>query len=124
MIDLALLMADRKGCGQITASDAEVYDLLAIFLKRLSMTTLVFDGIDECYDHNDFLRRLGMISANTTCKILLSSRPTVDSSNYFHSFETCMMMLEDGANMDDIERYVRRKLRTSSEVRNWTRAKT
>ncbi|KAH8689285.1 hypothetical protein GQ44DRAFT_720457 [Phaeosphaeriaceae sp. PMI808] len=106
-IDLALLMTNRKGCGQIAASDAEVCDLLAIYLKRLPATTLIFDGVDECHDCNDFLRCLSIISADTGCKILLSSRPTVDFNNYFQSFESSTMILEDEANIHDIERYVR-----------------
>jgi hypothetical protein len=107
VIDLAVLMTGHKSCGQATASSAEVCELLAIYLKRFPATILIFDGVDECHDYSGFLRQLGIISADTNCKILLSSRPTVDSSSYFRGFEIYTMRLEDEGNIDDIEHYVR-----------------
>lgn len=106
VIDLALLLMERKGSGQLAASDDEVQCLLAIYLQKIPNITLVFDGVDECSDSDTFLQTVGEIAAKSACKMLLSSRPTITTDSY-KSIKVSTILLEELANYQDIEKYLR-----------------
>ncbi|CAO2657773.1 Nn.00g038990.m01.CDS01 [Neocucurbitaria sp. VM-36] len=109
-IDTALLMKYNQGCGQVTASAAEVRDLLSLFLHQSPETTLIFDGVDECDEYLWFAEHLNEIVTGTSCRIFLSCRPTVSIDGYFEGFESTTLLLNHEENAQDIVSYVEPKI--------------
>ena len=133
IIDAASVMMDTRGRGQPVASTEEVLTLLQYILQRERSSILVFDGVDECSQHNEFFRCLQAIVPTplardrtlahpvsnagpkpTTiritaepgkCAIVLFSRPNVKFPQFLT--ENCQTMnLSASENLNDIERYL------------------
>lgn len=111
-IDSALLLRHSNGSGQVIASDEEIKALLKLYLHRWPKTTLVVDGIDECYNYDDFLKQLSRLVAGTSCRVFLSCRPTVSVRGCFYRHETTVMHLRPDDNMHDIQLYVQLEIRS------------
>ncbi|KAI0115793.1 hypothetical protein GGR51DRAFT_502137 [Nemania sp. FL0031] len=110
LVDFALLLKDVKGSGQLVASATEIWTLLRFFLEKLQSITLIFDGLDECYDAGEFLRQLSQITSTTVSRILLLSRPNIDLDGTWAG-ESRVLHLGGQENLEDIKTYLSKGLR-------------
>ena len=68
---------DVDGSGQLVGSESEIASILQLALQHFPGAKLVFDGVDECTDPPAFLEKLYAICGNSTCQIVLLSRPNL-----------------------------------------------
>ncbi len=108
-IDIGSLLYDN-GKGQNKASDKEVRDVVHLFLKRLGPSYLVFDGIDECSDIDDFLLSINDILLESSCKILIFTRPIMEIPGPIGHGKFHHIILENEKNGGDIEIYLRMRM--------------
>lgn len=118
--------------GQLTASLEEILSVLRHLLAIFDHSTLIFDGIDECADQSEFFRCLQDITSiiwssqddahvcldkacpdneaclactSATCKVVLSSRPTIRIPRFVSSRCT-QLRLRSEQNLNDIIAYL------------------
>lgn len=108
-IDIGSLLYDN-GKGQNRASDKEVRDIVHLFLNRLGPSVLVFDGIDECSDIEDFLLSINDILLESSCKILIFTRPITEIPGPIGHRKFHHIILENEKNFGDIEIYLRMRI--------------
>lgn len=142
IIDAASVVMDTKGKGQLVASTEEVLSLLRYILEIERSSVLIFDGVDECSQHNEFFRCLQAIIptppagqrtlANPVsdtglkptplpiaaepgkCSIVLFSRPNVKFPQFLT--ENCQTMnLSARENLNDIQKYLSPKFQSLAE---------
>ncbi|KAF1846338.1 uncharacterized protein K460DRAFT_282847 [Cucurbitaria berberidis CBS 394.84] len=58
VLDIAAITRSDHDTGQQLASDDEVFAILHLFLLQFSNCAFVCDGVDECKDRDNFLKRL------------------------------------------------------------------
>ena len=104
-LDLALLVKAQIGSGQTVASNGEIISLLTGHMTGSHGNIFLFDGVDECSDHESFLTILCEVIECSFSKVLLSSRPTV-TVDCFDSHKIDKMHLEEAGNSKDIDRYL------------------
>ncbi|RSL57417.1 hypothetical protein CEP51_014247 [Fusarium floridanum] len=105
LVDLALILRDFSTTGETTASIQDLRDLFALTLQAIGDSALVFDGLDECADVDNFLEELEGITRLSKTRILFSSRPSVNYKGFFQSC-TRTVLLEGDTNLQDIETYL------------------
>jgi hypothetical protein len=77
-VDIASVILAKNAIGEFTATDNEVYVVLRMLLDHLTFTFLVFDGVDECSNHDELFKRIeDAASGSQSCALLLLGRPTV-----------------------------------------------
>ena len=108
-IDIGSFLHD-KGEGQNKASDKEIRDMVHLYLKRLRPSFLVFDGIDECSDIEDFILSINDILHESPCKILMLTRPIMDTLGSIDHRKVHHVALENEDNSGDIENYLRMRM--------------
>jgi hypothetical protein len=107
VIDVLSILHTTDSTGQITASDDEVKQTLALLLSQLTDLiglTLLFDGIDECTEPSEFLLQLHSLCLETSTKALLLGRSNIDIPAAFKRFKT--FDLVQAHNSADIARYL------------------
>lgn len=77
VIDAISLLMDLKGSGQLKASPRELAEMFLLFLSRLSLVTLVLDGINECENFAESLPFLTEASLKRNFRSLFLGRPSV-----------------------------------------------
>ncbi|KAL3477514.1 hypothetical protein BJX99DRAFT_257331 [Aspergillus californicus] len=105
-LDLALVLANSTGSGQLKASNDEILHLLAMYLQ-LAPITLLLDGIDECCDPDILLQILSSTFSHANCRTILSSRPTI-KLNWFVAVS--VVELSERMNFGDIKAFLEPKL--------------
>ena len=60
-----------------TATTADLLALLRVILAEIRAVKIIIDGFDECDDTSELLEVLEQLTADTTTKILIFSRPNV-----------------------------------------------
>lgn len=60
-----------------TATTADLFILLRVFLAEIPAVKIIIDGFDECDDTSELLEFLEQLTADTTTRILIFSRPNV-----------------------------------------------
>ena len=108
-IDIGSLL-HNNGKGQNKASDKEVREIFHLCLKRLGPSFLVFDGIDECSDMEDFFLSVNNILLETPCKVLIFTRPIIDTLAFIDHRKVHHVVLENEKNSGDIEIYLRMRM--------------
>ncbi|KAJ5428580.1 hypothetical protein N7445_010034 [Penicillium cf. griseofulvum] len=106
------VLMDSDGSGQATASDEEVLAGLSLILATVPQTFTVFDGIDECDDHEHFLELIRDISTQTSHKVLLLGRPNVEAPSKMHHLS---LYLDQAWNFPDIKLYLYPKILSLQE---------
>jgi hypothetical protein len=112
VIDQVAVLMNSEGSGQTTASDEEVLASLSLILATAPRVSLVFDGIDECNDHEHFLKLIHGISTATSHKVLLLGRPNVEAAPKIHHLS---LHLDQAWNLPDIKRYLNPELSSLQE---------
>lgn len=108
VIDAFALALTSKSSGQLTATQEELQDLLLLLLDCVGDCVIVIDGLDECEDDDVFLSGLKSVVSESACHIILFSRPILRHGIAGKDGQA----LEIGLlNQDDIEVFLRRKLR-------------
>ena len=108
-IDIASLL-HSNGKGQNKASDKEVREIIHLCLKRLGASFLVFDGIDECSDIEDFFLFISNILLEIPCRVLILTRPIIDTFKFIDHRKVHHLVLENEKNSGDIEIYLRMRM--------------
>ena len=70
----------------------------------------MFDGIDECADIEDFLLSINDILLEVPCRILILTRPIIDTFASIDHHKVHHVILENGKNSGDIEIYLRMRM--------------
>lgn len=104
LVDVFAVLIESRSIGQITASDDEVFQALALLLTRLTDVALLFDGVDECADVADFLTQIYELSNKTQTKLLLLGRPNVEIPRLFRHYTSFHM--NQAQNLDDIRLFL------------------
>jgi hypothetical protein len=100
-IDLAALMMTDECQGQMCASSQSLESLIRIYLEQLNGSYLVFDGLDECKEWEEFLISLRKCTEETSCKIVVLTRPPLQLSPIIGQMPFSME-LESDANLNEI----------------------
>ena len=102
---LATKIKSNSKQSQSQATDKEIIEMLVELVGHLEATFLVFDGVDECSDYAEFLRRVTVVGPLSSCALLLTSRPSVELPKQLS--ETCQTLhLNFQENTDDIRRFL------------------
>ena len=112
VIDQVAVLMESDGSGQTIASDEEVLASLSLILATAPRTSLVFDGIDECDNHEHFLEMIRDISTATSHKFLLLCRPNVEAAFGMHHLS---LYLDQAWNMPDMKLYLHPRLTSLQE---------
>jgi hypothetical protein len=99
------------GTGQLWASESDIVSILKLCLNKLDTSYLVFDGIDECYEWEEFVSSIIDVTTNTRCKILFIARPHLPIKKLCGP-STLYIGLESFRNLDDIRCYLEPHART------------
>lgn len=100
---------NRATGGQTVASPSELVELLHICTRSLGLLYLVIDGIDECCDQDAVVRGLLSLADSTNVKVLIFSRPNVDSL-FRQVTETERVTMEASSVKGDIKLYLTNQL--------------
>lgn len=95
--------------GQMTASSFELLDLLSVCLPRMKNVFLVLDAIDECNDQSTFVHKFVSTACKYGIKVLLFSRPNVESL-WKTTRENRQVLIQKDFNNDDIKIYLHAKV--------------
>ena len=109
LIDIGSLL-HNNGEGQNKASNKEIREILHLCLKRLGPSFLVFDGIDECSDMEDFFLSINEILLETPCRVLIFTRPIINNFEFIDHRKVHHVALENEKNSGDIESYLRMRM--------------
>jgi hypothetical protein len=77
-IDRVSVLMRTSSADASKANDNEILSAISIILTVYNHNILVFDGIDECGDHAEFLELIRDLCIRTTTRVLLLGRPNVD----------------------------------------------
>ena len=108
-IDIGSLL-HNNGEGQNKASDKEVRKNFHLCLKRLGPSFLVFDGVDECSDMEEFFLSINDILLEAPCRVLILTRPIIDTFELIDHSKVHHVVLENEKNSGDIEIYLRMRM--------------
>ena len=75
-VDAAAILHEG-GLGQTHASEREVRDILHLFLALMGPSYLIFDGLDECTDEDEFAQLVLDTIDTSDSKVLILSRPSL-----------------------------------------------
>ncbi|KAI1123005.1 hypothetical protein F5Y10DRAFT_270507 [Nemania abortiva] len=107
ILDRCLVLRNLRSGGQQVASKKEVISILKLVLEQLDYVYLIFDGIDECIDHSQFLETVTELYGKAKAtSIALFSRPTLCVPPRLAD-NTVLLPLETGQNFEDIKRFIR-----------------
>jgi len=118
MIDILTIIWNQNQEGQLVASNNEIVCALKLVIRRCAGLFLVFDGVDECSDHDGFFDFLIQLSKSVEAiSIALFSRPTIKIPN---SLKPDCVLLYPGyeQNSSDIQAFLRPKIESLREERN------
>jgi hypothetical protein len=102
---LATKIKSNSKQSQSQATDKEIVEMLVELVGHLEATFLVFDGVDECSDYAEFLRRVTVVGSSSSCALLLTSRPSVELPKQLR--KACQTLhLNFQENTDDIRRFL------------------
>jgi hypothetical protein len=105
LIDTFSILIESRSSGQVTASDDEIYQALALLMSWSTDVTLLFDGVDECINAGGFLTKLHELCTKSYTKVLLLGRPSTEIPRSFRHFTS--FHLDQSQNMGDIALYLR-----------------
>jgi hypothetical protein len=100
-IDITSLKMLSDGEGEICASEQALESLIRIFINQLDESYLVFDGLDECAEWEDFLISLRKCVEHSTCKVVLLARPHLSIASIIGQKPFQMELAQD-ANLGEI----------------------
>jgi len=107
LVDIASLIKNVTGSGQRFASEEDVLDILELYIERCNPAYFVFDGMDECSNHVDFVLELERLTKGTRTRILLFGRPHLHYGNVRQS-ESNQILLGPQENLQDLQAYLHR----------------
>jgi hypothetical protein len=110
-IDIASVMMRDDGQGQILASEKVLQSLIHIYVEQLDSSYLVFDGLDECAEWDEFLISLRKCTESTSSKIIILSRPHLPVSAIIGQ-KPFQLNLGGERNLNDIEACIRPRIRS------------
>lgn len=107
LLDAISLLFDER-TSQPTASEDDVESVIRILLQQ-HPCFLVIDGIDECVDYEELLRRFSDLMAAFDCRTLMLSRPDIEFPWRYRvkSSPDWLIRLNTTENRDDIESFLR-----------------
>ncbi len=109
-IDAASLWHD-DGIGQNHASEKEVRGILQLFLRLLGPSYLVFDGLDECSDADEFIELMLELIHSTDSRVMILTRPSIYIPSLRNAhYPVYYLGLENERNHSDIELYLRARI--------------
>jgi hypothetical protein len=103
---MASMMMRDNDQGQLVASEKVLQCLIQIYVSQLDTSYLVFDGLDECAEWDEFLISLRKSTENTRSKIVLLTRPHLSISTIIGQ-KPFQMNLGEHRNLQDIESFMR-----------------
>ncbi|KAI0862908.1 hypothetical protein F4860DRAFT_102910 [Xylaria cubensis] len=107
IIDASLVLRALPSSGQQVASKKEIIAMLKLVVARFNHLYLIFDGVDECIDHDQFLNTLTELCEEVkVVSIALFSRPTLCVPQRLAE-NTVRLPLETQQNLEDIKRFLR-----------------
>jgi hypothetical protein len=77
-IDRVSVLLETGSADASKANDDEILAAISILLTFFSHSILVFDGVDECEEHAEFLELIKDLCVTTTTRVLVLSRPNVE----------------------------------------------
>lgn len=105
LIDIVSLVKHDTGSGQLRAAQQDLLMILKTLVRRVYVY-LVFDGLDECTDWQEFLRGLEVFTDGMNCKIILLGRP---HARWLRP-QVRYMALQSNSNTTDLEAFLQPKL--------------
>jgi Cdc6-like AAA superfamily ATPase len=110
VLDIAAIARLDHDTGQLSASDDEIFAILHLFLLQFGNCSIVCDGIDECEDRDEFLRKLSRLASDHDgCNFILFSRPILK----IHKELRCRcetLELDHTQNIKDLKTFVQSKV--------------
>lgn len=106
-VDAASVLRE-VGSGRHCASENEVQEIFGLYIKLLGPSYLVFDGLDECCDADEFVDFMLRSTQASDVKVLILTRPGLGLPSLSNTpISVRYLSLENTKNRLDIERYIR-----------------
>jgi hypothetical protein len=112
-IDRVSVLMSTSSADLSRENDDEILAAITILLTFFNHSILVFDGVDECGDHTEFLELIKDLCIRTTTRVLLLSRPNVDLPIDFQHQSIHLRC----SNSKDIEQFLKPKVRAWKQKR-------
>lgn len=114
LIDIASAVRYGGESGQTTATLSEIRTILNMIVRRKPNLVLMFDGVDECQDHQLFQKHIlemvvGAEAAAASISVSLFSRPDLPLLATLGEKAT-LFTLSNELNLSDLTIYTRQKL--------------
>jgi hypothetical protein len=110
VLNIAAIARPKHDTGQQFASDDEIFAILHLFLLQFGNCSFVCDGIDECKDRAEFLKKLARLASDHNgCNFFLFSRPIMKIHKELrHHCE--ILELEHMQNIGDLRNFIQPKI--------------